>query len=200
LLVCCGCLALSKKTLETALAHDSHLLVQVKDNQPGLLEACRLIAAHHTAQEVATDTCKGYGRVEERHTQVFDPPNAWWPAEWAALTACLIQVTRHSRRRGPGGVWQTTEETALYICTTLLPAAVLAAAIRGHWGIENRLHYVRDVSFREDRCRVRHQPGILARLRTIAHNIIQHNQLPNRTEAIFKNALSFDHLIGLKGL
>jgi len=189
-----------KKTLETALTHDCHLLVQVKDNQPSLLEACRLIATHHPAQDVETETDKGHGRIEERHVQVFEPPKAWWPAEWAALIACLIQVTRHTRRRGPGGVWQTSEETAFYVCTALLPATVLAGAIRGHWGIENRLHYVRDVSFREDHCRVRYQPGKLARLRSIAHNIIQHNQLPNTAEAIFKNALSFDHLIGLKGL
>jgi len=57
-------------------------------------------------------------------------------------------------------------------------------------GYRESIAYVRDVSFREDHCRVRHQPGNLARLRTIAHNIIQHNHLPNTAEAIFKNALS----------
>lgn len=189
-----------KKTLETALAHDSHLLVQVKDNQPSLLEACRLIAMHYPAQDAADESGKAHGRIESRRVDVFDPPKNWWPAEWAVLIACLVRVTRHTSRRVPGGLWQATEETAFYVCTAMLPATVLAEAIRGHWGIENRLHYVRDVSFREDHCRVRHQPGKLARLRSIAHNIIQHNRLPNTAEAIFKNALSFDHLIGLKGL
>lgn len=189
-----------KKTLETALAYDSHLLVQVKDNQPGLLEACRLIATHYPAEDTTVESGKAHGRIESRRADVFNPPKQWWPAEWAPLIASLIRVTRHTQRRVPGGLWQTTEETAFYVCTAMLPATVLAGAIREHWGIENRLHYVRDVSFREDHCRVRHQPGTLARLRTIAHNIIQHNRLPNTAEAIFKNALSFDHLIGLKGL
>ena len=81
---------------------------------------------------MAIESDKGHGRIEERHVQVFNPPQTWWPAEWAALTSGLIQVTRHSRRRGSGGVWLSTEETAFYVCTTLLPSAVLAAAIRGH--------------------------------------------------------------------
>ena len=161
-----------KKTLETALAHDSHLLVQVKDNQPSLLEACRLIAAHLPPQDATAESDKGHGRIEERHIRVFDPPKNWWPVEWAALIACLVRVTRHTSRRVPGGLWQTSEETAFYVCTALLPPDVLARAIRGHWGIENRLHYVRDVSFREDHCRVRHHSGKLARVRTLAHNII----------------------------
>lgn len=182
------------------MAHDNHRLVQVKDNQPTLLEACRLIAEHGSSDDVAQESGKAHGRIETRVCRVFAPSSDWWPIEWAALIACLVQVTRQTSRRIPGGLWKTTDETAFYICTALLPATELAAAIRGHWGIENRLHYVRDVSFREDHCRVRQHPGVLARLRTLAHNIIQHNQFTNTSEALFKNAVSFEHLIALKGL
>jgi predicted transposase YbfD/YdcC len=189
-----------KKTLEIALAQGSHLLVQVKDNQPTLLEACRLLAEHRVPDACHADTGKGHGRIEARKTRVYAPPPGWLPADWTALVACVIQVDRQTFRRALGGAWQSSEETAYYLSTVRLSADTLAAAIRGHWGIENRLHYVRDVSFREDHCRVRRNPGVLARLRSIAHNIIQHNRLPNTTEALFKNAVSFDHLISLKGL
>ncbi|MDT0499340.1 transposase, partial [Algiphilus sp. W345] len=70
-------------------------------------------------------------------------------------------------------------ETAFYVCTRALSAPQAARAIRGHWTIENSLHYIRDVTLREDHCRVRHNPGVLARLRTLALNVLHHNRLPN---------------------
>ena len=52
-----------------------------------------------------------------------------------------------------------------------------ATAIRGHWHVENTLHYTRDVTFREDHSRIRHNPGIFARLRSFAYNILRRNRL-----------------------
>ena len=57
---------------------------------------------------------------------------------------------------------QTTSEIAYFVCAFLLPAALCAQAIRNHWAIENRLHYVRDMGFREDDSRIRCKPGIFA--------------------------------------
>ena len=61
-------------------------------------------------------------------------------------------------------------------------AAKMAAAIRGHWGIENRLHWHLDVSFREDACRVRkdHAPENFSRLRRIALNLLQNEKTNKR--------------------
>jgi hypothetical protein len=82
----------------------------------------------------------------------------------------LAQVVRVERRRTVGGV--TTVEVA-YGITSLPPghanAARLLALQRGHWGIENGLHYVRDVVLGEDACRVRcgSTPQLLAGLRNV---------------------------------
>jgi hypothetical protein len=51
-----------------------------------------------------------------------------------------------------------------------------ADAVRKHWGIENKQHYTRDVTFREDASRIRCNPGIFARLRSFADNILRFNQ------------------------
>jgi hypothetical protein len=51
---------------------------------------------------------------------------------------------------------------------------------RDHWGIENRSHYARDVTFAEDASRIHINPGIFARLRSFAYNILRFNQ-PTRS-------------------
>ena len=58
-----------------------------------------------------------------------------------------------------------------------------AEAIRGHWSIENRSHYVRDGSFAEDASRIRCNPGIFARLRSFAANILRFDNVRNVTDA-----------------
>lgn len=80
------------------------------------------------------------------------------------LTAVVkvVRVVAHRRQ----GVAQTSEETAWWVSTVALSAAQFQDAIRGHWSVENQNHHVRDVVMGEDACRVRQQPGILARLRS----------------------------------
>jgi hypothetical protein len=71
-----------------------------------------------------------------------------------------------------------------YLVTSLSPAKAgpdrLLALARAHWAIENRLHYVRDVSMDEDRCRVRAGARALATLRNLVLNIIRSRGLPVR--------------------
>ncbi len=68
-------------------------------------------------------------------------------------------------------------------------------AIRGHWAIENPFHHVRDVVLREDACRVRAQPGILARLRSVALNCLRRHQVTSIFTAIFANSLNFSRAV-----
>lgn len=62
----------------------------------------------------------------------------------------------------------------------------LLALNRGHWGIENRLHYVRDMAFDEDRCRARKgsTPQVLAALRNFAISLLRLNGFPNITATL----------------
>ena len=86
-------------------------------------------------------------------------------------------------------MWQTTNEIAYFVCAFLLPAALCAQAIRNHWAIENRLHYVRDMGFREDDSRIRCNPGIFARLRSFAVNILRFNKVKNVSDARYRIAI-----------
>ena len=93
---------------------------------------------------------KEHGRLEIRKIAVSAEvvPHLEWPG--------AAQVARIERIRETGG--RVSTETA-YIVTSLTAAEAgperLLDLTRTHWAIENRLHYVRDVSFNEDRCRVR---------------------------------------------
>src|SRR3954471_2964151 len=78
---------------------------------------------------------------------------------------------------------------------TSLDAKTCAAAIRGHWGIENRNHHVRDRTLGEDASRIRRQPGVFARLRSFALNILRGHGVGNVSEALYANALSLDRLL-----
>jgi hypothetical protein len=178
----------------------AEVLVQVKANQPELLAACQRLAESRQAAQVDVELSKAHGRIEQRTTQLFAHPPGWLPDDWAVLLPTVIRVQRHRTERVLGHHYRTTDETAWYGCTTPMAVTEAAQAIRGHWGIENQLHYVRDVTLREDACRVRHNPGILARIRTMALNILHHNRVQHISETLFRNAVSLDHLIALNGL
>ncbi len=128
------------------MAQGVDVLVQVKGNQPEVLAACQGLAEHYAPADTYTEHDKGHGRIEEWATEVFVPPREWLPQEWAALMAAVIRVQRYTTRPAPNTTWHTTDDNAWYVCIALMPAPLFATAIRGHWGIENRQHHIRDVS------------------------------------------------------
>ncbi|MFO1120289.1 MAG: hypothetical protein U1E38_09425 [Rhodospirillales bacterium] len=79
-----------------------------------------------------------------------------------------------------------------------LSATAIGAAIRQHWGIENRSHYVRDVSFFEDHSRIRSKPGHFARFRSFALNILRANGITNVSRELYLNALNPNHPIAYR--
>jgi len=89
--------------------------------------------------------------------------------DWKKLeTICMVQRERHFTDR-------IESETSYYISSVENNAKKIGSAIRTHWGIENSLHWVLDVSFREDECRIRkdNAPENFAVLRHIALNMIK---------------------------
>ena len=93
------------------------------------------------------------------------------------------------------GLWRRRREVAYYVSQVPLDAASLRRAVRAHWGIENRNHHVRDRVLREGDSRIRHKPGVFARLRSFALNILRAHGVTNVSEALYVNALSLDRLL-----
>jgi predicted transposase YbfD/YdcC len=112
----------------------------------------------------------GHGRLVRR--RVFACPEVGVFATldgWPGLRAVLAVETI----RGIPGRGKVTAEIRHYLSSAELPPAALAAAIRNHWRIENGLHWVLDVVFREDASRVRERNAArnLALMRKIALNL-----------------------------
>jgi len=80
-------------------------------------------------------------------------------------------------------------ETSIYLSNRPVAAKIAADAIRQHWGIENKSHYTRNVTFQEDASRIRTNPGIFARLRTIAYNVLRCSQSQTMPQDRFAAAL-----------
>lgn len=143
----------------------AHYLLTVKGNQPRLLAQLRELPWSEVPVAVHA-TGKGHGRVESRTVKVTAiQAGIGFPG-----AAVAIQVRRR-RRPLAAGRWRT--ET-VYAITDLtqdqVSAPELADALRAHWSIENRLHWIRDVTFAEDLSQVRtgHGPAVMATLRNLA--------------------------------
>jgi predicted transposase YbfD/YdcC len=162
---------LTQRELATQIREQGgHYLMVVKANQPDLLTAIiTLFAAPPLPLDTdATDTVttcdKGHGRLEIRTLRRSAALNGYltWPD--------VGQVLRRSCQRVDLTTGALTEEVT-YGLTSLPPDAATAAQVealwRGHWTIENRVHYVRDVTWGEDAGQVRrgHAPHTLAALR-----------------------------------
>jgi predicted transposase YbfD/YdcC len=148
----------------------AHYLVTVKGNQPGLLRQLRSLPwkdippGHLSAG-------RAHGRAEKRTVKVATvAAGLGFPH-----AARAIQITRRTRRNG-SPKWQTETSYAI----TSLPAGKarpdqLAEWIRGHWKIENQLHWVRDVTYGEDLspARTGTGPHVMAALRNLAISILR---------------------------
>ena len=129
-------------------------------------------------------------RHESRTVEVFDAAPALEKTTWNGLIARIIKVKRSTLiRRAKDGMWDRREETSFYVCSAPVSAKKAASAIRSHWSIENQNHYVRDVSMLEDASRIRTNPGIFARARSFALNILRANGEKNIADALWRNAL-----------
>jgi predicted transposase YbfD/YdcC len=167
------------------LERGAHYLVTVKGNQPALHAQLKALPWKQMPV-VHTSTDRAHGRVEKRTIKVVTvSAGIVFPHARQA-----IQITRKTRRLDRT---KWTTETA-YAVTSLTAeqttASELATWVRGHWCIENRLHWVRDVTLDEDRSQIRtgNGPRIMASLRNLAISAIRLDGATNIARALRHHA------------
>src|SRR3954470_16069206 len=155
-------------------ARGAHWILRIKGNQKTL--HTRLKALPWTdVPEAARVRSVGHGRVETRTIRVIDlAGSSDGHGEFFPDAAQALKIVR--RRRDRRGRWSVQ---TVYAITSLdaraADPALLATWVRGHWGIEVGLHWVRDTAFDEDHSQIRtdHGPTNLAALRTLAINALR---------------------------
>jgi predicted transposase YbfD/YdcC len=152
---------------------NAHFVFGLKDNQPLLRDAAEALLADAAVAYESHD--RGHGRIEHRYVRV-----AAVPPELAKKLKFphAAQVIAVERERADLDDCVASIETSFYVTSLSAHQAgpeQLAAYIRGHWGIENRSHWVRDQVFDEDRSSVRvgGAPQALATLRNLAISLLR---------------------------
>jgi predicted transposase YbfD/YdcC len=165
---------------------EGHYLLVVKDNQPTLRAAVEAVIDRACEADFAGVRSDGHGSVEDGHgrheeryvTVVYGPEEL--PREWPDVAA-VVQV---NREREVGGVRAVTSH--YYITSHDGTAAEFGRWARGHWDIENGLHWVLDVVFREDRSRIRagNAGANLAMIRRVAVSLL--SRAPGKGSGVTK--------------
>ena len=152
-------------------------VLALKGNQGSLREDVEVFAAEQQAKgfadaEVSQETTidGDHGRIETRTTTVIH--DVGWLQQrhhWPGLQAVVVV---DSSREING---KTERETRFYLTSLVMIAALLGPVVRSHWAIENSLHWVMDMMFRDDECRVRtdHAPANFTTIKHMAHNLLR---------------------------
>lgn len=179
-LVTADAMACQTEIAQTIVDKGADYLLSLKANQEHLFEDVILLfddleASRFTAYpyEYAKTVDKGHGRIEIRHCWTISEPNCLRFLRGVERFPKLGTVVRIRRERYIQDQHQV--ETAYFIASGLLPAKKALQSARAYWQIENGLHWVLDIAFREDECRIRkgNGPQNFALLRHIALNLLK---------------------------
>lgn len=155
-------------------------MLTVKLNQPTLYDSCRRLP-WKKATTKHYDRTEGHGRKETRVVQVLSVSHLDFPH--------VRQVARVTRHRTDTATGKRTRET-VYVITDLPSQQAkpqdIALGLRDHWKIENKIHYIRDDLWDEDRSQIHtgHGPENMATLRNAILNRLRATGTTNITEAV----------------
>jgi predicted transposase YbfD/YdcC len=163
-------------------------LAAVKGNQPKLYQA---VQEQFVAQQTYSKVNKGHERIENRRVSTMESHlnlSGWLNLQ----TIIKVESQRQTRHK-------IESETRYYISDLNETALSFYRRIRGYWGVENKVHYVRDVTFGEDRSRIRTfpLPQISAIARNLAINLYRNVGFSNMAQARRKCQFDLDHVLSL---
>jgi len=173
-----GC---QKEIAQKVIEKQGDYVLALKGNQGTLAEEVK--AWFHKAQrenfkgiahDFSEEIEQGHGRIEVRRCTQVELDLTWLTngTQWAGLrTAIEVESERHINE-------QVTTEKRYYISSHKLSAKQAGSIVRSHWAVENKLHWVLDVTFREDESRIRRGNGaeVMNALRKITLNLIKQNK------------------------
>ena len=171
---------MSKKTTKEIIASKNDYVIGVKGNQPKLLKQIEETTSEETkiiGSSVISERSKG--RLETREVYLSDDTSGI-SEEWIGLKSIIrverIVVDKKGKRC----------ETSYYISSLATDAYGLNVGIRRHWGVENRLHYVKDVTFKEDDSKINsgNSAENFSLIRNIVINIFRTNGYNGMKQAI----------------
>ena len=170
----------------------------MKDNQPTLNRQIEAISATADPYGCTQSHDTGRNRDETRTVTVLDATDKLAGSDWHNHVAAIIRVERNVfTRNSKTGLLRHSSEIAFYISNKLLDAPRAAVAIRAHWGVETTSHYTRDVTFAEDRSRIRTNPGVFARIRSFGFNILKANRTDTTSQDRYRAALAGIENLGM---
>jgi predicted transposase YbfD/YdcC len=181
-----------KKTAQAIVESGNDYLGALKGNQSGLLKA---VETHFQAQETVVQLNKGHGRIEKRTISISHQLDGI--PEFPGLKT-LIRVESH-RQVYRAWIIEVSTETRYYVASFTETAQAIGDRIRGYWGVENKVHYVRDVTQGEDASRIRTAPliQIWAIARNLALNLYRDRGFDNMAQAQRYSGFGLKTLIAL---
>lgn len=198
-----GC---QREIAQKIIDKQGHYILALKGNQGGLHADIQLYMGDFLAGHIQTEhdhdetVSKGHGRLEKRTCWTLS--DIGWLRErhqWPGLASVIVI---ESTRTVAG---QSTTERRYYISShSGKNAQHLAGLIRNHWNIENQLHWILDVCFNEDSCRVRSKNAAenLSRVRKIALTLLKNEKTSKLgvKSKMKKAAYDFDYLLKVLGI